>query len=86
MLLHITYIILILDFLKDDYFSYLNQYARIETNYDMGSFDFEVDGNEGIINFYPTNYEFNDYDVDVLIRYATNKDEIKRLVSDLSSE
>jgi YHYH protein len=64
--------VLILDFLKDEYFNYLNQYARVETSYDMGSFDFEIDGNEGIINFYPTNFEFNDYDVTCLFFNLTD--------------
>jgi hypothetical protein len=64
--------VLILDLLKDEYFNYLNQYARVETAYDMGSFDFILDGDDGIINFYPTNYEVNDYDVTCLFFSLTD--------------
>jgi hypothetical protein len=64
--------LVILDLLKDDFFSYMNQYARIETSYDMGTFDFAVDGTEGVINFYPTNYEYNDFDVTCLFFNLTD--------------
>ena len=45
---------------------YINQYGRIETTYDLGSFDFGIIGSEGVIYFYPTNYSANDYDITLL--------------------
>jgi hypothetical protein len=52
--------------LHDNTVGYLNQYGRVETVYDLGSFDFIVDGPEGLILFYPTKYKVNDYDVTTL--------------------
>jgi len=47
-------------------FGYINQYARLETQMDLGSFDFSVDGNDGVLSFYPTKYEDNGYNIFVL--------------------
>lgn len=44
---------------------YLNQYARLESNYDMGSFDIAIDGDEGILQFYPVKFSINDFGVTV---------------------
>jgi len=52
--------------LHDNNTGYLNQYGRVESVYDLGSFDFIVDGPEGLILFYPTKYKVNDYDVTTL--------------------
>jgi hypothetical protein len=52
--------------LQDNNTGYLNQYGRVESVYDLGSFDFSIDGNEGLILFYPTNYKVNDYQVTTL--------------------
>jgi len=46
--------------------AYINQYGRIETSYDLGSFDFGIVGSEGVIYFYPTKYSVNDYDITIL--------------------
>jgi hypothetical protein len=46
--------------------TYLNQYARVESNYDMGSFDLAIDGSEGVLLFYPTKFSINDFDVTTL--------------------
>ena len=45
---------------------YLNQYARVETTYDLGSFDFSIEGSEGLLLYYPTSYTVNDYDITTL--------------------
>jgi hypothetical protein len=45
---------------------YLNQYARVESTYDMGSFDFVIDGSEGILLFYPTKFSINDFNITTL--------------------
>jgi len=52
--------------LHDNNTGYLNQYGRIESVYDLGSFDFSIDGNEGLILFYPIKYRVNDYQVTTL--------------------
>ena len=46
--------------------AYLNQYARIESTYDMGSFDINVDGSEGVLLFFPTKSRINDFDITTL--------------------
>lgn len=55
--------LLIVDLLHDGSQGYLNQYGRIETQYDQGSFDFSIAGNEGQLQFFPTKFTVNDYDV-----------------------
>ena len=42
---------------------YLNQYARVETELDLGSFDYAQDGTDGTLQFYPTKYQVNPYNV-----------------------
>ena len=44
----------------------INQYGRVETAYDLGSFDFVIDQPFGIVRFYPTRYTINNYDVALL--------------------
>ena len=56
--------VLIVTLLHDDIGrGYINQYGRVETVGDLGSFDFSIEGSEGILQFYPTKYEINDYDI-----------------------
>ena len=54
---------LIVSLLHDDVNGYLNQYGRVETYTDLGSFDFAIAGDEGQLRFYPIKYTVNDYDV-----------------------
>ena len=54
---------LIVSLLHDDVNGYLNQYGRIETYTDLGSFDFSIAGEEGQLLFYPIKYTVNDYDI-----------------------
>jgi hypothetical protein len=42
---------------------FLNQYGRVETVLDLGSFDFNIVGEEGQLFFYPTKYAINDYNL-----------------------
>lgn len=42
---------------------YLNQYARVETELDLGSFDYIADGTNGVLQFYPTKFKVNPYNV-----------------------
>ena len=62
---------LIVDLIHDGSFGYLNQYARLETVYDQGSFDFSISGSEGQLLFYPTRSSVNDYDI-TTISYNLN--------------
>ena len=58
--------LLIVDLIHDGSFAYMNQYGRVETNYDQGSFDFSISGSNGQLLFYPTRATVNDYDVTCL--------------------
>lgn len=55
--------LMIVDLINNSSTGYLNQYARLETSEDLGSFDFAVSGTEGVLQFYPNKYSINDYDV-----------------------
>jgi len=52
--------------LHDGLEGYLNQYGRVETDNELGSFDFSIFGSEGVLRFYPLNYLYNDYDISVM--------------------
>ena len=54
---------LMVDLIHDGSFAYINQYARVETAYDQGSFDFSLFGTEGQLLFYPTKSLVNDYHI-----------------------
>ena len=58
--------LMLVSLIHDGGIGYLNQYARLESTYDLGSFDFTVDGSEGVLTFNPTNYSVNDYNVTTL--------------------
>jgi hypothetical protein len=58
--------ILLVSLLYDNSTGYLNQYGRSETSYDVGSFDFRIFGDEGQLLFYPTKYEINNFNVELV--------------------
>ena len=58
--------LMIVSLIHDSGVGYLNQYARLESTYDLGSFDFIVDGSEGVLTFNPVNYSVNDYNITTL--------------------
>jgi len=58
--------LLIVDLIHDGSFAYMNQYGRIETTYDQGSFDFSISGSDGQLLFYPTLSSINDYNITCL--------------------
>ena len=58
--------ILIVSLLHDGTYGYLNQYGRVETYIDLGSFDFNISGTLGQLNFYPIKYSVNDYDISLV--------------------
>ena len=55
--------ILLVSILNDGSVGYINQYGRVETDFDLGSFDFSIDGNQGNLLFYPSLTAVNNYDV-----------------------
>ena len=58
--------LLIVDLVHDGVRAYMNQYGRIETQYDQGSFDFSITGTDGQLLFFPTKSVVNDYNVTTL--------------------
>ena len=54
---------LIVSILQNGSEGYLNQYGRVESQLDLGSFDFSISGAEGQLLFYPTKYSVNNYNV-----------------------
>ena len=55
--------VMMVDLAHDTTFAYINQYGRVETVYDQGTFDFVISGSEGQLLFYPTKSEVNDFDI-----------------------
>ena len=49
--------------LHDGTTAYMNQYGRMETAYDQGSFDFSISGTNGQLTFFPTKATVNDYEI-----------------------
>jgi len=58
--------VMIFTLLHDNVDGYLNQYGRVETVNELGTFDFTIEGNEGLILFYPQKYRVNDYNITTL--------------------
>jgi hypothetical protein len=52
--------------LHNDATGFLNQYAKVYSANDLGSFDFSIQGTEGILEFYPIKYIINDYNVSII--------------------
>ena len=55
--------ILIVSLIHDNATAYLNQYGRVETVGDLGSYDFDIVGEEGRLLYYPKKFRRNDYTV-----------------------
>ena len=43
--------------------AWINQYGRVESVLDLGSFDFGISGTEGQLEFFPTKFAVNNYNV-----------------------
>jgi len=56
--------LLFVSLLHDGTTGYLNQYGRLETVTDLGSFDFTISGTEGNLLFYPIKSQTNSYNVE----------------------
>ena len=54
---------MIVDLIHDRSFGYMNQYGRVGTSYDQGFFDFTISGTDGQVQFFPTKFSINDYDI-----------------------
>ena len=65
--------------LHNDATGFLNQYAKVYSTNDLGSFDFSIQGTDGILEFYPIKYIINDYNVSI-IAY-----DVKGILSGVSS-
>ena len=46
--------------------AYINEYGDIPTFDNLGTFEFNILGSEGQLVFYPTKYQFNDYNVSLI--------------------
>jgi hypothetical protein len=55
--------LMIVDLVHNGSVGFLNQYGRVESTYDQGSFDFSISGSDGQLLFYPTKFAVNDYDL-----------------------
>ena len=44
----------------------VQNYGRVDSVTDLGSFDFNISGSEGQLLFYPTKYQFNDYNISLM--------------------
>ncbi len=55
--------LMLVDLLHDNSRGYMNQYARVETTYDQGSFDFSISGSNANLEFHPNRSSINDYDI-----------------------
>ena len=55
--------LMIVDLIHDGSRGYINQYGRVESTYDQGSFDFTISGTEGQLQFFPTKFSVNDYQI-----------------------
>ena len=56
----------IISLIHDDLNGFVNQYGRLETFNELGTFDFVISGDEGQVQFKPFDYEFNDFDIDLV--------------------
>ena len=55
--------LLLIDLIHDGSRGYINQYGRVESQYDQGSFDFAIASGQGELRFFPTKFKVNDYNV-----------------------
>jgi hypothetical protein len=59
----------IITIIHDNLEGYVSQYGRLDTVNELGNFEFKIKGNFGEITFNPFDYEFNDFDVE-LVSYS----------------
>lgn len=59
----------IISLIHDNLNGYVNQYGKLQTVNELGTFDFVINGDEGQVQFKPYDYEYNDFDID-LVSYS----------------
>ena len=59
--------LMLVTLIHDNVTGYLNQYGRVESSFDLGSFDFSIENNDGLLLFYPKKSLWNDYDVTTFV-------------------
>jgi hypothetical protein len=57
--------------LHNDSTGFLNQYAKVYSTNDLGSFDFSIQGTDGILEFHPIKYTINDYNISIITCQGT---------------
>ena len=62
--------------------SMINQYGRLESVLDLGSFDSVIEGSDSVLRFYPTKFRLNNYNV---ITLSYSMDQIEDAVSSIGS-
>jgi hypothetical protein len=55
--------IVVSSFIQENGNSWMSTYGLVETVLDLGYFDFSISGTKGQLLFYPTKYEFNNYNI-----------------------
>jgi len=43
--------------------SFINQYGDVDTVLDLGNFDYTIDGSDGVLQFFPTKFTINNYNL-----------------------
>ena len=51
----------IVNMIQDGRFAYFNNYGRMYSVGELGSFDFKISGTQGSLQFFPNNFAINDY-------------------------
>lgn len=59
----------IISVIHDNLDGYITQYGRLDTAEELGDFEFVINGNFGEITFNPFDFEFNDFDIE-LVSYS----------------
>jgi len=62
--------------------SMINQYGRLESVLDLGSFDSVIEGSDSVLRFYPTKFRLNNYNV---ITLSYSMDQIEDALSSIGS-
>ena len=56
----------IISLINDDNSGFVNEYGTVDSYYQLGSFDFSVSEEIGNLEFYPVNFQANDFDVSLV--------------------
>ena len=67
--------------LHDNDYGFLNQYGRVESAVDLGSFDFSIFETLGQLRFYPNKFTVNDYVISTVSFNIANNIGITPIVS-----